>query len=561
MLDTRKLERYRQLGALLVKYGRKDFLEAISAELGDGIQAVDASAESGRGPEDLVSDLTELGPTFVKLGQMLSTRADLLSQPYLDALASLQDDVDGIPFEEVDALLTEELGAKPSKVFETLEQEPLAAASLAQVHRATLHGGKPVVVKIQRPGIRPQIVDDLEILETVTAAIDRHTEFGRQYELSRLVGEFRRALMDELDYRQEAQNLVTLGEALSEHRELVVPEPVADLVTRRVLVMDYVEGRSVSSLGPLARMEANLEPLARVLCEAYLDQVVVGGLFHCDPHPGNVLVTPDNRLALIDLGMVAQIEADFRDRLLRVLLALCEGKGRDVAELALELGEERADADPDRFVTEVGDLVTRRSRMPRSEKKLGMTLLTMVSIYARNGIRPPVQISLLGKTLLLLDEVARTLDPDFDADGVFEAYANQLVRRKFMSGLDTGNLMGRLLEANRFAHRTPRQLDRIFESLAKGEMHFRVDSIDEAKLLTSLERIGNRITVGVVLSALIVGGALLMRVDTPLTLLGYPALAIVLFLAAALIGFALVIQVVLTERRERRSRRRPDSSP
>ncbi|HMB74703.1 MAG TPA: AarF/UbiB family protein [Gammaproteobacteria bacterium] len=556
MLDASKLERYRQLGALLVKYGRRDFLEAVSAEIGDDIASVDANTEFGRGPEDLVSDLTELGPTFVKLGQMLSTRADLLSQPYLDALATLQDDVEAIPVETAQALLTEELGVKPSKVFATFEKRPLAAASLGQVHRATLHDGKTVVVKIQRPNIRQQIAEDLEILETLTSAIDRHTEFGRQYELTRLVGQFKAALMEELDYRQEAQNLVTLGEALAGHSEIVVPAPVHDLVTSRVLVMDYVEGRSVSSLGPLARMEAEIEPLARVLCEAYLDQIVVEGLVHCDPHPGNVLVTNDNRLGLIDLGMVTQIEADFRERLLRVLLALCEGRGRDVAELALEFGERRADANIDGFIEAVSELVTKRARLPRSERKLGMSLLRIVSIFARNGIRPPVEISLLGKTLLLLDEVARTLDPDFDPDAVFENYAHRLVRQRFTSGFDTANVMGRLLEANRFVQRTPRQLERIFESLARGEMRFRVESIDEARLLTSLERIGNRITVGLILSALIVGGALLMRVDTPWTLLGYPALAIVLFLAAALIGFGLVVQVVFAERRENSMRRK-----
>jgi predicted unusual protein kinase regulating ubiquinone biosynthesis (AarF/ABC1/UbiB family) len=329
---------------------------------------------------------------------------------------------------------------------------------------------------------------------------------------------------------------------------------VPDLVKSRVLVMEYVKGRSVSSLGPLAKMEADVEPLASVLCEAYLEQIVVRGLVHCDPHPGNVLVTDDNRLGLIDVGMVTQIEADFRDRLLRVLLALCEGRGREVAELALEFGELRTDANIDGFIDEVGDLVTRRARQPRSERKLGMSLLRIVSIFARNGIRPPVQIGLLGKTLLLLDEVARKLDPDFEPDTVFEEYAHRLVQQRFMAGTDSANIMGRLLEVNRFARRTPRQLERIFEALSRGEMQFRVESIDEDRLLTSLERIGNRITVGVILSALIVGGALLMRVETPWTLLGYPALAIVLFLAAAVIGFGLVVQVVLAERRENRGK-------
>ncbi len=553
MSEPNKLRRYGELGALLLKYGRADFIEAVNADLEVGLDTLDSARVGGRGPDDLVEALTELGPTFVKLGQMLSTRGDLLSAPYREALASLQDDVAAVDFSVIEQVIEAELGVSPHTVFEKIDSTPLAAASLAQVHRATLRGGREVVVKVQRPNIKDQIVEDLEIVNEIARAVDRHTDLGRKYEFARIAEQFRSALLAELDYEQEAQNLNVIGGTMLDFENIVLPEPVTDLVTSKVLVMDYIDGQSVSSLGPLARMEADFEPLANDLCEAYLHQILVAGIFHSDPHPGNVLVLPDNRLALIDLGMVSHIETDLRSQLLRVLIALSAGNGRETAELALDLGELRESANRDRFIQQVGDLVTQRKHQPSLDRKLGNTLLKIVAIYAENGIRPPVEIGLLGKTLLLLDEVARMLDPEFDPDEVIDAYAQTVLQEQFLSYLSPGKAMGQLLDARRLADRFPRQIQSVLQSLSRGEMRFRVDALDENNLLTSLERIGNRIALGIVLAALIIGAALMMDVETPAQLFGYPALAIVLFLAAAVLGFGVVVHVIASERRDRRS--------
>ncbi len=550
-MDTSKIGRYGQIVAMLAKYGRADFIDAVSAEYGDQIDSLKSAVEHGRGPEDLVADITELGPTFVKLAQMLSTRADLLSEPFVEALSELQDDVAGLDLNTVERILAEEFPARVNSLFENFESKPLAAASLSQVHRATLRGGRQVVVKIQRPEIREQIEQDLEILSEVAGAIDRHTDLGRRFEFSRLHDQFKIALLAELDFRKEANNLSVLADELDEFDRLIVPRPVPDLVTAKVLVMDYIEGTSVSSIGPLAKMELDIAPLAASLCEAYLHQVLVTGFFQSDPHPGNILLTPDCRLAVIDLGMVAHVEASLRERLLRLLLALSEAKGRETAELCLDLGELREGADPDRFVTEVGDLVTRRQHEKSTERKLGRTLLQIVGIYTANGIRPPVEVGLMGKTMLLLDEVARELDPDFDPDSVMANYAQTLLRRFVSKRLNPHEAAGKLLETSTALERLPRQVNAILEMLSRGEMRFRVDAMYEANLLRSLERVGNRIALGLVLSALIVGAALLMRVETAATIFGYPALAIVLFLAAAVLGFVLAIQLIAAERRDK----------
>ncbi|MDX1561911.1 MAG: AarF/UbiB family protein [Gammaproteobacteria bacterium] len=554
-MDAGKLSRYAQLATLLAKYGHSDFLEAVNADVDSGVAPLESAVEGGRGPDDLVADLTELGPTFVKLGQMLSTRSDLLSQPYLDALSSLQDDVEGISVEEVERIFETELDVRISNLFSEFEQQPLAAASLAQVHRARLRDGRRVVVKVQRPGIKEQVIQDLEIVEQVTRSIDRHTEFGRQYEFSRLAEHFKTALLEELDYRREGNNLTLLADQLRDFGRIVIPRPVDDLVSERVLVMDYVEGSSVSSLGPLARMDSDIEPLAKTLCEAYLHQILVVGFFHSDPHPGNILVVPDDKLALIDLGMVAHVEASLRERLLRLLLSLCDAKGRETAELLVELGQQREDANVDRFIAEVADLVTRRQFDPPGNRQLGQALLNIVGIFANNGIRPPVEIGLLGKTLLLLDEVSRTLDPEFDPDSVMRDYAQTILQRQLIQRLKPSEAAGKLLDSGIVVERIPRQLHSVLDALARGNLRLKVDAFDEPSLVRSLERIGNRIALGVVLAALIIGAALMMRVETELTLFGYPALAIALFLAAAVLGFVLAAQIMLAERSERKRRR------
>ncbi len=304
-LNLKHLKQYRDLATLLLKHGRGDLVkragltEIGAAEPAPQVEATAASAAT------LASDLEKLGPTYVKLGQLLSTRADMLPPAYLDALARLQDDVEPFPFEQVEEIVARELGVRISKAFLDFEPKPIAAASLGQVHRARLRDGRDVVVKVQRPDIQARIVEDLEALREVAAFLDANTEAGRQYELAPMIDTLRKSLLNELDYRREARNLVTLGENLRDFSHIVVPVPVEDFTTCCVLTMDYIRGRKITSISPLRRIELDHAELVDQLFRAYLKQILVDGFFHADPHPGNVFLTDDDDIALIDLGMVA----------------------------------------------------------------------------------------------------------------------------------------------------------------------------------------------------------------------------------------------------------------
>ena len=277
------IKRYKEICVLLLKYGRGDLVSAIDADQSFGAEQLPTATSQAAPPDQLADDLEAMGPTFVKLGQVLSSRPDLLPEPYLKALARLQDDVKPFAYERVEEIVTSELGVRISKAFSRFEREPMAAASLGQVHRAALRDGRPVVVKVQRPDIAPQIADDFEVLTQMAEFLDAHTEFGRRYRLLDMLEEFRIALRHELDYESEARNLITIGDNLKEFPRIDIPQPVPDYSARRVLTMDYVRGRKITSVGPLSHLEIQGAELADELFRAYLKQVLVDGLFHADP--------------------------------------------------------------------------------------------------------------------------------------------------------------------------------------------------------------------------------------------------------------------------------------
>lgn len=537
------LRRYKDIARLLMKHGRSDMVRAVEAEQGLLDDAPEESAFDGE-PESLAADLEALGPTFVKLGQILSSRADLLPLPYLEALARLQDRVEPFPYAEVERVVEEELGVRISKAFSEFQTVPIAAASLAQVHRARLRSGREVAVKVQRPDIRGTILDDLDALAEIAEFFDRHTEAGRRFAFRDMMDEFRRSLLRELDYRLEAHNLVHLGESLRRFRNIVVPEPIEDYSSARVLTMGYLPGTKVTQLPPVARPEIDGRALAEELAEAYMDGILVEGFFHADPHPGNVLLTPDRRLALVDLGLVARVDERLQEKLLKLVLAIADGRGHEAAQLSVQVGTRLEDFDEPRFTREVSDLVGTFHDSNLAELNLGRAILDLARRAAESGLRPAPELTLLGRTLLHLDAVSRALDPEFDPTAAVRSHADSLMRRHMLKSLRPGNMFSALLDLNEFVQQLPSRMNRLFEAVLRNDLEIRLEVLDERLLMSNLQKIANRIALGLILAALIVGAALMMRVNTAFTLLGYPGIAMLLFLAAAACGFVLVFNIL-----------------
>jgi ubiquinone biosynthesis protein len=553
-LAPRKLKRYKDIAWLLIKYGRSDLASGLGpdAELAPEERPAPAALA-----EELANDLERLGPAYIKLGQILSTRGDFLPPAYVQALARLQDRVEPFPFADVERIIAEELGVRISKAFSEFEATPLAAASLGQVHRARLRDGREVAVKVQRPNIRESMADDLAAFAEVGRFLDRHSEFAEIFEFEKMVEEFKRTLIQELDYRKEAANLVTLGANLAEFPAIFVPQPVPDFTTARVLTMEFVTGKKVTALGPVERIDLDGAELAEQLLRAYLKQILIDGFFHADPHPGNVFITDDHRIALLDLGMVARIAPALQEKMLKLVLAVSEGNSDRVAELAVEIGRKKENFEPEGLRRQVAELVGAYQSASLGELRVGRTLLEVARASAEAGLKLPSELTILSKTLLQLDEVGRTLDPTFEPNAAIRRDTADLMKKRMLQSASPGRLAEALLEAKEFAEKLPGRVNRVLDLVANNELKLEVDAIDETALIGGLQKIANRIALGLVLAALIVGAALLMQVPTDFRILGYPGLAIIFFLAATAGGVALIASIVWSDRPPRR--RRPGS--
>jgi len=545
-LRPQHLKRYKDVALLLIKYGRRDLVKVVGLDPAlDDQSAPVATADPAAA--ELADDLERMGPTFIKLGQLLSTRPDILPPPYLHALGRLQDRVEPFSFAEVERIVAAELGVRLSKAFSEFEASPVAAASLGQVHRAAMRDGRRVAVKVQRPDIRERVTEDLEALEDIAEFLDEHTEVGRRYEFRKILEEFRRSLLRELDYRQEAQNLTLLRRNLSDFDRIVVPAPIDDYTTSRVLTMEYISGTKITSLSQVARLELDGEGLAEQLFRAYLKQVLVDGFFHADPHPGNVFVTDAGQIALIDLGMVARIAPRAQEHILQLLLAISEGQSDDAVAFALKLGEAREHFDEPEFARRVADLVGRHQDAELRHIQVGKAMLELGRVAGDVGLRLPTELTMLGKTLLNLDQIAEVLDPTFNPNASIRRNAAEIMRARLLKSASPGNLFSGILEMKEFVERLPGRVNKILDVVANNQLEVKVDAIDEAHLMAGFQKVANRITMGLVLAALIIGAAMLMHVETSFRILGYPGLAIILFLLAAGGGIALLLSILFKD--------------
>jgi ubiquinone biosynthesis protein len=549
-LRPEHLKRYKDMALLLVRYGRADLVRSAGLEEAIEGSQPDVQVDADK-LENLAADVERMGPTFIKLAQLLSTRADLLPQPYIDALTRLQDKVEPFAFTEVEQIVAGELGVRISKAFSYFESKPIAAASLGQVHRAALRDGREVVVKVQRPGIREEMSKDMDVLSDMAAFLDSHTEAGRKYEFAPLLEEFRKNLLRELDYRLEARNLVVFANNLRDFDRIVVPQPVEDFTTSRVLTMDYISGKKITKLSPLAKLDIDGYQLAQHLFHAYLHQILIDGFFHADPHPGNVFLTDDRRIALIDLGMVARVAPRPQEQLIQLLLAISEGKGDDAADITIKMGEAKTGFDEKMFRHAVSDLVLENQNAQLENLDSGRVVLRIQQIAGESNFRLPSEFTMIAKTLLNLDQVVHTLDPKFDPNFAIRAYADVIMERRFKKSLSAGNLYGTVLELKEFVDKLPGRVNQLVDTLTTNGIRIDADVVDEHALLSSLHKIANRITVGLLLASLIVGAALMMRVETDWRILGYPAIAIVFFLLAAIGAVVLVFNIMFFDEKDK----------
>ena len=551
-ISANHLKRYKEIALVLWKYGRSDLVRQMGIDEVVDPREAKAVNDGAAKPEQLADDLEAMGPTYVKLGQVLSGRPDLLPGAYVKALARLQDKVKPFAYAQVEQIVATELGVRISKAFARFDPEPIAAASLGQVHSAALRDGRLVVVKVQRPNIRKQIAEDFEVLEQIADFLEAHTELGRRHRFLTILEDFRITIQQEVNYEREAHNLIALGENLKEFELIQVPQPVPDYCTRSVLTMDYVQGRKITSIGPLGRLELNGAPLAEELFKAYLKQVLVDGLFHADPHPGNVFLTDDGRIALLDLGMVGHTTAPMQEQLLKLLLAISEGSSDEAADLVIRLSQTTEEYNQAEFRSRIGQLMASQQNQGLQQLNVGRSLLEVSGNAADNGLFVPSELTLLGKTLLQLDEIGKLLDPAFDPNASIRRNVGELMAQRLRKSATPGNLFSSLLETKDFVGGLPSRLNQVMDAITNHELEVKIKAVDARLMMEGFQKIANRITAGIVLASLILGASLLMQIETSFRILDYPGLAMLCFLVAAVGGFWLVFNIFAQDHHARK---------
>ncbi|WP_234571463.1 ABC1 kinase family protein [Rhodohalobacter sp. 614A] len=550
-MALKNLGQYKDLAFFLWKYGNSNFIEQAKIQEIASEEWNEQKQISGDVlPSQMVEDLKEMGPAFIKLGQLLSTRPDLLPPPYIRELSNLQDQVEPFSYEQVEEIIQSELGVKISKAFKHFEKKPIASASLGQVHIAELRNGGMVAVKVQRPGIRKRISEDLEVLENTCEFLEKNTDFGKRYGLNKLFQQFKKTLIHELDYLKEAKNLRIFEKNLSEFRRIVIPEPVEDYSTDRVLTMQYLKGRKITEISPLQQLELDGDEIADELFRAYLKQIVIDGFVHADPHPGNIHLMNDNRVAMLDCGMVAHVSPEIRNQYLKLVLNIGDGSAGEAVDKLITMSEELENADEVQFRKSVSSLILDNMNSTASELQTGKIILDIVKVAGKSGYLLPVEMSMIGKALLNLDQVARILSPEFNPNEAIRKHAMELTNKHLWKDLTSLNFFPTVLESKELIEKMPERLNKFLRNVAENKVQFKIDALDEERLMMGFQKVANRITVGLILAALIVGSSLLMQVQTEFTLFGYPGLAMIFFLVAVLGSGMLAFRIFVSDKNE-----------
>jgi len=418
-----------------------------------------------------------------------------------------------------------------------------------------LRDGRLVVVKVQRPDIRAQIAEDFEALEEIAIFFDEHTDVGKRYQFVKVLAEFKATLLQELDYQREAANLTTLAVNLKEFTRISVPLPVLDYCSRNVLTMDYVCGTKITSLSPLIRLDVDGDVLAEELFQAYLKQVLVDGFFHADPHPGNVFLTDDGRLALLDLGMVGRVTPGMQENLVRLLLAISEGNGDEVSKIVLRVSETTEQFDEPTFRKKVGLLVAEQNNKTIQQQDVGLSLLQVGRISAEEGLYVPSELTILGKTLMQLDQIGKILSPQFNPNASIRRNVAKIMTHRMLKSASPGKLFGSFLEMKDFVGGLPERVNKLLDAAANAELQINVKSPDARHFLNGFEKIANRITTGVILAALIIGASLLMQINNAgFKIFGYPGLAMLCFLTALAGSGWLILTILIKDYKDKRKR-------
>lgn len=546
----RHLNRYRQILAILFKYGFEDVVDRLKIDqyIEIGLQMISRKKvereERLTRSERLRMAVEELGSTYIKLGQVLSTRSDLLPAKVIKELAKLQDDVPPFPFSEVKRIIEKELSRPITELFESFDETPFGSASIGQVHKAYLKDGEPVAVKVQRPGIQGIIEVDLEIMLHLATLMERHIEELALHRPVKIVEEFTRTLEKETDYTVEAANIERFSRNFLGDPTLYIPKVYHELSTERVLTMEFVEGIKISKVERLK--EAGLDPkiITERGADLILTQIFEHGFFHADPHPGNIFVLPNNVVCLLDFGMAGAVNRTTREDFVDLIDAVVRQNAYHATQVLLKLTTWEAEPNLRLLEREVAEFMGKHLYKTLKEIRIGKLIQHLFEMVSAHRLQIPPDLFLMMKALSTVEGVAVMLDPDFDMIARATPFIKKVKLSRFYPSRIVDDLSRITLELFQFVQQFPRDLLEIARMIKQQKLTIKMEHEGLRDMLTTHDRISNRISFSIIIAALIVGSALIVISKTPPFIFGISFIGIIGFLTAAVMGIWLLVAIL-----------------
>ena len=551
----RNIRRYRQIINVLIKYGLGDVVEQLNlgayVEVGRRIVTFKRRKhETVRltRAKRLILLLEELGPTFIKVGQFLSTRPDLMPQEYVKELKKLQDEVPSFGFDEVKAQIEAELNSPMEDIFLEFDEKPIAAASIGQAHTARLRNGDRVVVKVQRPGLKKIVNPDIDILIGLATLAEKHIAETELYNPVVVVKEFARTLYKEMDFTREGHNMERFSINFQDDEGFYVPKVYWDLTCEKVLTMEYIDGIKVSELGSLEGAGLDRKIIAKRGADIFLKQVLIHGLFHGDPHPGNIFVLKDNTICLLDYGIVGRIDDQTRDQMTRLIISIIRKDIEGIVKVFIKVGVIDGKIDLRDLRMDLLEFTERYYRIPLKRLDIGTIVNDLFEIIHRHRIRIPPNLTLLAKALALMEGVGRELDPDFDMIENSTPFIKKMIRQRAAPRYLTKRLSKTFSEYEELIRTFPNDTIELLEKMKKDQLTIGFQHKGMEKFISTLDKSTNRLSFSLIITALIVGSSLVMRLDKGPLFLGFSVFGLFGYSIAGILGLWLAITILRSGR-------------
>ncbi len=546
----RHLNRYRQILGILFKYGFGDIIARLNIEkyLEIGLRMISkkdvAKSEKLKTSERMKMAVEELEPAYIKLGQVFSTRSDLIPPDFIEELSKLQDHVTPSPFNEIRKILETELNGTVEELFEFFNETAMASASIGQVHKARLKDGEPVAVKVQRPGIRKIIEVDLEIMLHLATLMEEHIEEIALHRPVKIIEEFARRIEKEIDYTIEADNMERFARQFSDEPMIHVPMLFRDMTTERVLTMEFVKGIKVSQISKLEGAGLDRKIINARGADIFLQQIFVHGFFHADPHPGNIFILPENIICLLDFGMVGSVDRKTRENFVDLIESVVNQDESGATRILLKLT--LWDDEPDIHILEreLAEFMGRHLYKPLKDIELGKLLQDLLEISFRHRLRIPPDIFLMMKAFGTIEGVARLLDPDFDMVARTAPFVKQIILERLSPRRIAKHLLLLSSELLKFVRQFPEDTLEITRLIRQRKMVVNLEHKGFEEVLATWDRISNRISFSLIIAALIIGSALIVISKIPPLFYGISMIGIILFFAAAIMGIWLLVAIL-----------------